>query len=174
MRCSGEEMYLSGYSPRRRGRRSIPRVGTFMPRASTASLRSSYTYHSRRRSCAPTAPHLRLPAPRISRSRMAILIPEPNCAKSRIALRRFSATSVSTLSRRKVRYAEALRVERPTRPRIWCSWARPSFVGVPIMKRVHIRCGVHARLDDRGKSTCTSPETTRSIRSRDYRLSICP
>jgi hypothetical protein len=38
---------------------------------------------------------------------MAILKPEPNSANSRMALRRFSCISVSTLSRRKVRYAEA-------------------------------------------------------------------
>ena len=34
------------------------------------------------------------------------------------ASRRFSATSLSTLSRRNVKYAYALRPERPTRPRI--------------------------------------------------------
>ena len=45
----------------------------------------------------------RLPAPRISRSRMAILKPEPNSTYSRMAVSRLAATSVSTFPARYVR-----------------------------------------------------------------------
>ena len=57
------------------------------------------------------------PAPLISRSRNAILKPEPNCVNSLIASSLFAATSVSTLPRLKVKYAKARRFDLPTRPR---------------------------------------------------------
>ena len=56
------------------------------------------------------------PAPLISRSRNAILKPEPNCVNSLIASSLFAATSVSTLPRLKVKYAKARRFDLPTRP----------------------------------------------------------
>ena len=59
------------------------------------------------------------PAPRISRSRIAILMPEPSSVNSRIAWRRFSASSFNILSRLYMRNAYEVRFERPIRPRIW-------------------------------------------------------
>ena len=49
---------------------------------------------------------------------MAILKPEPNSVNSLIASSLLVAISVSSLPGLKVRYALALRDERPTRPRI--------------------------------------------------------
>ena len=46
-----------------------------------------------------------------------VLIPEPSSVYSRIADRRFSATSRSIRSLRYIRKAYAVRLERPTRPR---------------------------------------------------------
>ena len=65
------------------------------------------------------------PAPRISRSRIAILKPEPNSVYSLIASSLRVAISVSSLPRVKVKYAYALRDDLPTLPRIWWSCASP-------------------------------------------------
>ena len=60
-----------------------------------------------------------LPAPRISRSRSAILNPAPSEEYCLMALIRFRASPTVSIERGSSRYAYALWSLRPTRPRSW-------------------------------------------------------
>ncbi len=82
----------------------------------------------------------------------------------RMADRRFSAVSVSALSRRKVRYALAFREDLPTLPLIWWSRARPSLSASSII-RVFTSDVYAVSMIVVQTSTCTSPWTIFSITS---------
>ena len=91
----------------------------------------------------------RLPAPRISRSRIAILKPLPRSVASPIVRRRSYASSVSRASRGWNRYAYARDPLRPTRPRKLVHLAQAQQVGALDDERVDRR-HVDAALDDGG------------------------
>ena len=76
--------------------------------------------------CPDCSPPSRLPAPRISRSFIATAIPAPRSACCAMVASRSCAVSVSGFSGGKKKYAYARSRPRPTRPRSWCSWDRPS------------------------------------------------
>ena len=67
-------------------------IDTYMPKPTDAILPCC---------CEPN----RLPAPRISKSRIASLNPAPNSVNSSMAFKRFSAASESILSGRYIKYA---------------------------------------------------------------------
>ena len=94
---------------------------------------------------------------------MAMRKPELNSANSRMALRRFSAISLSSRPRRNVRYALARRFERPTRPRSWCSWARPMRSASSMMRVFTFGMSMPVSMMVVQTRICVSPVTMRSM-----------
>ena len=79
------------------------------------------------------SPPNKSPAPRISRSFMAILKPEPRSVNCSSAWSRLRASSVSVLRGGAISLQKAFLLERPTRPRIWCRSDIPKWLALLII-----------------------------------------
>ena len=93
---------------------------TVSPRSSATASSSSFIYISKPTviMCPLCSAPSTLPAPRISRSRIAIFSPEPNSVNSLMVISRLYASVESVLPFLNVKYAYALLSLLPTRPLI--------------------------------------------------------
>ena len=116
----------------------------------------------------------RFPAPRISRSRMAILNPLPRSEYSRMAASRFSATSLSILFLRYIRNAYAVRLDLPTRPRSWYSWESPILSASWMIMVLTFEISSPVSMIVVDTSTSMSPLINRYMISSSWFSLICP
>ena len=116
----------------------------------------------------------RLPAPRISKSRMEMRKPEPKSVNSLMAAKRFSATSLSSLSLLYIRKAYAVRLLLPTLPRSWynCDNPKRSASSIIIVLTLGISSPVSTIVVE--TKTSISPSTNWNIVRSSSRSFICP